>query len=337
MTGPRVLFAGFPFPPDGDTLERRLFGDDAVLDYARVDRPDAIAEDRWRSAEAIMLFRFPLTAARIALLDRCRIVVRYGVGVDRIDRIALAARGIPLCNTPDYGTTEVADHAVALMLALRRGIAAYDARLRDDLRGAWTAEAATGLRRMGVQRAAVIGLGRIGTAVALRLKAFGVAVTAYDPYVPQGAELALGIGRAETLEAALDGADLLTLHAPLTRRTQGMIDAAALARLAPGAVVVNTARGAIIDLDALAAALRSGHIHAAGLDVLPEEPPDPAHPLIAAWSAGEAWIAHRLIITPHAAFHSPEAQSDMRRKAAETAALYLREGRLRNHCPPDAM
>jgi len=337
MSGPRVLFAGFPFPAEGDAVERRLFGDDAVLDYARVESPDAIAEERWRAAEAIMLFRFRLDAARIALLDRCRIVVRYGVGVDRVDRIALAARGIPLCNTPDYGTTEVADHAVALLLALRRGIAAYDGRLRDDLRGAWTYEAVTGLRRMGGQRAAVIGLGRIGTAVSLRLKAFGVRVTAYDPYLPQGAELALGIGRAETLEAALGGADLLTLHAPLTRRTKGMIDAAALARLAPGAVVVNTARGAIIDLDALAGALRSGHVHAAGLDVLPEEPPDPAHTLIAAWQAGAAWLAHRLIVTPHAAFHSPEAQADMRRKAAETAALYLREGRLRNVCPPDAL
>jgi phosphoglycerate dehydrogenase-like enzyme len=116
-----------------------------------------------------------------------------------------------------------------------------------------------------------------------------------------------------------------------------MIDAAALARLAPGAVVVNTARGEILDLDALEAALRAGHVHAAGLDVLPEEPPDPAHPLIAAWLGGEPWLSGRLLVTPHAAFHSPEAQLDMRRKAAETAALFLREGRLRNVFPPDAM
>lgn len=337
MSGPRILFPGFPFPAEGDGLERAIFGADAVLDYARVQAPDDIGEDRWRAAEAVMLFRFRLPAERIAMLDRCRIVVRYGVGVDRVDRIALAARGIPLCNTPDYGTTEVADHALALILALRRGIAAYDASLRADLATNWTYEAVAGQRRMGAQKAALIGLGRIGMAVALRLKAFGVAVTFFDPLLPQGVDRALGLARAETLAEALDGADLLTIHAPLTRRTRGLVDADALARLAPGAVVVNTARGEIIDLDALAAALRSGHINAAGLDVLPEEPPDPSHPLIAAWRAGEAWLAGRLLITPHAAFHSPEAQADMRRKAAETAALYLREGRLRNAYPPDAM
>lgn len=337
MSGPRILFPGFPFPPEGDDIERAIFGADAVLDYARVETADDIDEGRWRAADAVMLFRFRLPAARIAMLDRCRIVVRYGVGVDRVDRIALASRGIALCNTPDYGTTEVADHALALLLALRRGVAAYDGALRADLAGNWNFEAIGGQRRMGVQKAAVIGLGRIGTAVALRLKAFGVSVTFHDPYLPQGADLALGLARAETLAEALDGADLLTIHAPLTRRTRGMIDAAALARLAPGAVVVNTARGEILDLDALEAALREGHVHAAGLDVLPEEPPDPAHPLIAAWRGGEPWLSGRLLVTPHAAFHSPEAQLDMRRKAAETAALFLREARLRNVFPPDAM
>lgn len=337
MSGPRILFAGFPFPPEGDGVERAVFGPGAVLDYARVGSADDIAEARWRAAEAVMLFRFRLPAERVALLDACRIVVRYGVGVDRVDRIALASRGIPLCNTPDYGTTEVADHALALILALRRGVAAYDAALRADLARGWTYEAVGGQRRMGAQKAAVIGLGRIGTAVALRLKAFGVDVTFHDPYLPQGVDRTLGLTRAETLEEALDGADVLTIHAPLTRRTRGLIGTEALARLAPGAIVVNTARGEIIDLDALAAALRAGHVQAAGLDVLPEEPPDPAHPLIAAWRAGQAWLAGRLLITPHAAFHSPEAQADMRRKAAETAALFLREGRLRNVYPPDAM
>lgn len=337
MTAPRILFPGFPFPEEGDDVERAIFGPDAVLDYARVDSPDAIAVERWRAADAVMLFRFRLDAARVGMLERCRIVVRYGVGVDRVDRIALASRGIPLCTTPDYGTTEVADHAVSMILALRRGLLAYDGALRADLRGNWGWETAAGLRRMGAQRAAIVGLGRIGTAVALRLKAFGVDVVFHDPYLPQGVDRALGLRRAETLEEALAGADILTIHAPLTRRTKGLIDAAALARLAPGAVVVNTARGGILDLDALAAALTAGHVQAAGLDVLADEPPDPSHPLIAAWIAGNPTIAGRLIITPHAAFHSPEAQADMRRKAAETAALYLREGRLRNVYPPDAL
>lgn len=337
MSGLRILFPGFPFAPEDDGVERAIFGPDATLDYARVDSPDEIEEARWRAADGVMLFRFRLDAARIGLLERCRIVVRYGVGVDRVDRIALASRGIPLCNTPDYGTTEVADHAVAMILALRRGLVAYDGALRADPVARWGWEVASGLRRMGVQRAAVVGLGRIGTAVALRLKAFGVTVVFHDPYLPQGVDRALGLARAETLEQALDGADMLSIHAPLTRRTKGMIDADALARLAPGAVVVNTARGGILVLDALAEALRAGRIQAAGLDVLEQEPPDPSHPLLAAWAAGEPWIAGRLIVTPHAAFHSPEALADMRVKAAETAALFLRQGRLRNVYPPDAL
>lgn len=332
---PTILFAGMPFGPEGDAEEAKFFGPDVTLDYARVDSPDAIAPERWAAADVVMLFRFFLPAERIAQLTRCRLLVRYGVGVDRVDRKALAARQIALANTPDYGTTEVADHAVAMILALRRGLAAYDGGLRNNLRGNWRFEHAGGIRRMGAQRAAIVGLGRIGTAVALRLKAFGTQVVFYDPYLPQGTDRALGLLRAATLEAVLEGADILSLHAPLTQATMGMIGAAELARLAPGAVVVNTARGKIMDHDALHDALASGHIAAAGLDALPTEPPDPAREkLFAAWQSGA--LDGRLMVTPHAAFHSPEAQADLRRLGAETAREFLRHGTVRTPYPEDA-
>ena len=323
----RVLVSDSPYA-DAD-LERRALGPDVEIDFFRSGGPEP-PDAAWARADAIMLFRLYCRAERVARLERCRLIVRLGVGFDRVDLDACRARGIVVANVPDYGTTEVADHAIAMLLALRRGLAGHHDALRDDLAGMWNSMRPLGQRRMSAQRLAVVGLGRIGTAVALRARAFGVRVTAFDPYATQGAELALGIERADTLAAALDGADALSLHAPLTPETRGLIDAAALARLAPGAVVVNTARGPILDLDALHAALRDGRLAGAGLDVLPTEPPGSDHPLLAAYAAREKWLAGRLIVTPHAAFFSPEAWADMRRLGTETVRLLLFEGRTRN-------
>jgi len=180
------------------------------------------------------------------------------------------------------------------------------------------------LRRSSAQSFGIVGLGRIGTAVALRAKAFGFKVAFYDPHRPSGSELALGIGRARTLQALLLQADVLSIHAPLTPATKGMIGLGQLSPLPYGAVVVNTARGPILDLDALAALMREGHIAGAGLDVLPVEPPvEPVPELLRAYRADEEWLRGRLIVTPHSAFHSPEAWDDIRRKSAETMAAAL--------------
>ena len=323
----RVLLTDSPYA-DID-VERRILGPEVEIDAYR-DGGEPPPDAAWRSADAIILFRLFCRAERVALLERCRLIVRLGVGFDRVDLDACRARDIVVSNVPDYGTTEVADHALALLLALRRGLPGHHDGLRDDLGRNWNSMRALGQRRMSAQRLAVVGLGRIGTALALRAKALGMRVVVFDPYVATGAELALGVERADTLAAALDGADALSLHAPLTAETRGMIGAAELARLAPGAVLVNTARGPLVELDALHDALRSGRLAGAGLDVLPVEPAKPDHPLLAAWIAREAWLGGRLIVTPHAAFFSPEAWADMRRLATETARLFLFEGRARN-------
>jgi C-terminal binding protein len=170
-----------------------------------------------------------------------------------------------------------------------------------------------------------VGLGRIGTAVALRAKAFGMDVAFYDPNLSNGVDRALGIERCATLEALMARSDVVTIHAPITPDTRGMIGAAELALLPPGAVLVNTARGPIVDVDALAGALRSGRLAGAGLDVIPVEPPaEPLPELLRAYRAREPWVQGRLIVTPHSAFHSPHAWADIRRKSAETmrAALW---------------
>ncbi len=272
-----------------------------------------------------MIFRQTVGAADLARFPRLRCIVRMGVGYDRVDRAAAAARQVMVCNVPDYGTTEVADHAIALALSLRRGLLLHHDAQRTG--APWRVIDDRSIRRIGVQGFGIMGLGRIGTAVALRAKALGFRVAFYDPHLPNGVELALGIARAPTLDALLAQADVLSLHTPLTGVTRGLIGRAELECLPANAVVVNTARGPILDLDALATLLRSGRIAGAGLDVMPVEPPvEPAPELLRAYRAGEDWLAGRVIVTPHSAYWSPEAEWDIRIKSAETmhAALSSR-------------
>jgi D-3-phosphoglycerate dehydrogenase/C-terminal binding protein len=253
-----------------------------------------------------------------AAFKRCRIVVRSGVGFDNVDLAGWGRRGVPVCNVPDYGTSEVADHAIALMLALARGTATYQEAVRTDPAGGWRFAAAPAVRRLRGAVFGVVGLGRIGLAAALRARAFGMDVAFHDPYLPSGAEIAVGMRRMKTLASLMAVADVLSVHAPLSAETQGMIGAKALARAKPGMIVINTARGPIVDLAALHRALKSGRVSAAGLDVLEREPADAEHPLIAAWHRRESWLDGRLVITPHAAFYSPASIQDLRTKSLTT-------------------
>jgi phosphoglycerate dehydrogenase-like enzyme len=316
------------FQPAGEaTLERAAAGSDVALDIHRGNAPDAA----FAAADGIVVYHEAvIDAATLARAPKLRIVVRAGVGFDNVDLAACGARGIAVCNTPDYGTTEVADHAIAMLLTLARRTASYDEMLRADPVGGWRFAAAPVVRRLRGSVFGVVGLGRIGTAAALRARAFGMEILFYDPFLPEGTELALGFSRARSLEALLASADIVSLHAPLTAETRGMIGAAAVAAMKPATILINTARGAICALDAIADGLRGGRLAAAALDVLPEEPPAPDHPLIAAWRRGEAWIKGRLLLSPHAAFYSAAGFADLRRKSLETAIAYLRGGELRN-------
>jgi D-3-phosphoglycerate dehydrogenase/C-terminal binding protein len=264
------------------------------------------------------------------LLERARIIVRNGVGFDVVDLEAAGEAGIAVCNVPDYGTTEVADSAIAMMLAFARGTVALDAALRADLKANWTHTPNVTGRRLRGATFGVVGLGRIGTAAALRARAFGMNVAFSDPGLPNGAELSFGFTRTRTLEALLGMADVVSIHTPLTDRTRGMINASAIAAVKPGAYLINTARGEICDTGALLEGLKSGKLQAVGLDVLPKEPGTPADPFVTAWQANEPWIRGRALLNPHAAFFSPDSIVDLRRKAIETAWFYLNEGKLTN-------
>jgi C-terminal binding protein len=284
-----------------------------------------------------MILSFKVNANDLTRFPRLRAICRMGVGYDNLDRVAAAERQIMILNVPDYGTTEVADHAMALALSLRRGLLLHHETQRADPPAAWRYINHPLVRRSSVQTFGIVGMGRIGTAVALRAKAFGFRVMFYDPHLPNGMELSLGIQRAKTLEELLVQTDTLSVHTPLTRETRGLLGQRELSLLPNGAVVVNTARGPIIDIDALAMLLKSGHIAGVGLDVVPVEPPvEPVSELMRAYRAREEWTQGRLIITPHSAFFTPEAWDDIRIKSAETMRAVLLGPRPQNVIPPES-
>ena len=258
-------------------------------------------------ADALILWHGPqITKDIIARLKRCRAIIRNGVGFDSVDIAAAAAAGIPVCNVPDYGTEEVADHALALTLALYRQLFPLDAEAKQL---GWTIKVAPRMRRLNTQTFGLLGLGRIGTAAALRAKAFGFRTVFYDPYAPVGTHKAVGVERVDTLEQLLKMSDVLSVHCPLSAETRGMIGEKEISQMRPGAFLVNTARGDIVQKAPVFAALRSGHLAGAGLDVVESEP----------LRTAEEAATPNLIVTCHAAFCSPEGLIEMRSTSAKIA------------------
>ncbi len=320
----RILWTNIP--PEFQPVALEAIGDGFETDFCSA--VDQVTDEQWANASAIIGAAPP--AEHIAKLRNCRIYVKAAVGYDEVDIERLGAMGIAVSNTPDYGTREVADHAMALALTLAKSIAYHDESLRADPRANWRPAHNPFGKRLSVCTFGIVGIGRIGTAAALRAKAFDMDVVFHDPYQPNGYELALGIRRARTLEALMAQSDIVSIHAPLNAETRGLIGKAALAAAKPGMVLVNTARGPIIDLAALYDAMQDGRVLAAGLDVLPNEPANLQDPLLAAWHRGDAWLRHRLVLTPHSAFYTPESMRDIRAFSARTAARFLRDGELEN-------
>ncbi len=319
-------------------LEQRVMGEGVrILRGACKSSLMELPQELCDQADALMTLRMAVPKEALDRFPKLRVVIRMGVGYDRVDRAECARRGILVCNVPDYGTQEVAETAITLALALRRGVLLYHDAMRDAPPCPWGVRPSPIVRRLEVQTFGVLGLGRIGTAAALRAKAMGFRVVFFDPHLPNGADRALGITRVDSLEDLMRASDVLSIHCPLTRATRGLVGAKELALLPQDAVVVNTARGPILDLDALEGALREGRIAGAGLDVLPVEPPvQPEPALLRAYRAREAWLQGRLVILPHIAFHSPQAWDDIRLKAAETMRDVLVRGLRTNVIPPES-
>jgi len=309
--------------------ERQVLGDLAAVQALDAHSEQELA-GRIEQADALIVCHLvTLSRETIARLERCRVIVRAGVGYDNIDVEAARERGIPVVNVPDYCVEEVADSAIGLMLALTRGLSELNSRLRAGF-PQWHHAPATPLYRLRGRTFGIVGLGRIGTATAMRARALGMDVVFYDPYKPGGAEKALGIRRADALEALLEQSFVLSLHCPLTPETRGMINTAAIARLPRGAYLINTARGAVVETSAIPPAIASGQLAGAGIDVLEREPPPPDDPLLRAWRDPSHPAHHRVILTPHSAFYSEESLLELRRKAAAACRDALLGVPLRN-------
>jgi phosphoglycerate dehydrogenase-like enzyme len=297
-----------PLSEPSASVEREIIGGVAEV-RSYLCNSDADFIDEILDADAIILWHnCPVKADGIRKLRHCRAIIRNGVGFDTVDLDAAAQRGIAVCNVPDYGTEEVADHAIGLTLALCRQLFRLNAQATAlD----WTipGDAAMRMRRLRELTLGIVGLGRIGTATALRARALGFQVAFHDPYLPNGVDKAVGVRRVRTLDGLLGIADVLSLHCPLKEETRHLIGPGELSRMKPTAFLVNTARGAVVDKAALLAALREGRLAGAGLDVIEGEP---------LRNAEEA-ATPNLIITPHAAFYSIESMQEMRRTSASIA------------------
>jgi C-terminal binding protein len=320
MSRPLVVVTDFIREPLDH--ERRILGD-----LAEIVAADAMNEDdlvgKVENADCLMLYHFiSITRKTIERLKKCKLIVRCGVGFDNVDRAFARERGINVANVPDYGTEDVADSAIGMLLTLVRGIHYMNSRTQAG-QGEWIYTQVQPTHRLRGQTIGLIGCGRIGTATALRAKALGLRVIYYDPYVPDGRDKALGIIRVETLGELFAQSDIVSLHCPRTPETSHIINRAAIEQMKPSAYLVNTARGGCVDIDAVLWGIETGKLRGAGLDVLEVEPPTGAEALIKAWRDPNHPAHHRVIINPHAAFYSEEGQADMRIKGSENCRRVL--------------
>lgn len=303
----RVLVVDPAYPLDE---VRHIIGDDVVVEAASAP---------WEGDDVVALLTgpdFPVGRAEFDRLPALKVVATCSVGYDHLDLDAAGDRGIWLCNVPDYCVEEMADTSLALLLALLRGVVPLDRSVRE---GAWDHTVAGPLHTFRGTNLAVIGFGRIGRALAEKALALGFEVWAVDPYAP----IDLDGVRAGTLDEALENCHAFSLHALLTPETRGMIGAAELARMPRGSFLVNTSRAALVDFDAVLAALDSWQLAGAAFDVVPVEPPTsetppPQHP--------------RLIVNPHAGWYSPATEKEVYRRPAVAVREAL-EGRR----PADAL
>jgi D-3-phosphoglycerate dehydrogenase len=308
--GPRIVVgAGADFPDVAP--ERRILGRlrAEVVDARGRDAAETLALAR--DADALITDYFACSPEVIGQLGRCRVICQYGVGIDKVDVDAATAAGIVVTHTPGYCVDELADHTLALMLTLARSVDLYAERVRG---GAWSYHGGREMHRLRGGVLGLVGLGRVGFAVATRAQAFGLSCIAADPYIDARQLAGTGIVGVE-LDRLLEQADIVTLHAPLTGSTRHMLGASELARMRRGAILVNTARGGLIDQEALVRAVRDGHLAGAGLDVLEREPPGPVERALIELP--------NVVVTPHAGFLSAESLVAVQTQAAEEVLRVL--------------
>ena len=315
MSKPRVLVTdhGFPNLRHEETAIVAAGAELVVAQCKTADDVIAAAKDM----DALLVQWAPVNAAVIATLTRCKVIVRYGIGVDNVDLAAAKAKGIAVCNVPDYGVREVAEHAVSLALALVRQLPQIDQRLRG---GTWKITPDRPMPALHASTFATAGFGRIARTAHEMMRGFGCTRIAYDPYVTAEAMKEVGVEKVD-LEQLFTRADILSLHLPITPETKHFVSAGRLLQMKKHAIVVNTARGPLVDTVALAAALKAGTIAGAGLDVYEKEPITLDHPLFSAPNA---------LLTSHVAWYSESSIPRLQQLAGEEVVRGLRGEPLKN-------
>lgn len=291
-------------------IERSVLGAvGAHLMTLQATREDELLE-AVEDADGLLVCYAPVTQRVIERASRCRVIARYGIGVDNVDLQAAAARGIVVTNVPDYCIEEVSDHALALILACARRVVHLDRLVHT---GRWDPKDALPIRRLQGQVLGLVGFGKIPRRVAAKAAGVGLLPVTFDPFVDAATCAAHGAKKVD-LSTLLTEADFVSVHAPLTAQTRGLIGDAQLRRMKPTAFLINTARGPVVREAALVKALQAGWIAGAALDVVETEPLPPTHPLM---------TLPQVLLTPHVAFYSQESMQELQRKAAEEVARVL--------------
>jgi len=294
----------------------------AELRLAAEPTPEAILQVA-RSADAALVTYAKITADMIRQMTRCRVIARFGIGLDNVDIPAATDAGIVVTRVPDYCIDEVSDHTLALLLALVRKIPFANSRAHA---GRWEMAAVAPIHRLRGTVLGLVGFGRIPRLVAPKAQAFGLKVLTYDPYVPPEVTASAGVGRVDFAEL-VRVSDYLSIHAPLMRETDHLFNADVFARMKPTAYLINTARGPIVDEAALARALDAGQLAGAALDVLSQEPP----------SGSPLFGRDNVILTPHTSFYSVESLVELQVKAAEEVVRVLTGQRPRHPVNPEVL
>ncbi len=320
MSKPLVSVVDWKHSPRGDkkcAVEKEAIGDKANVRYFLCDSPEDWKGSILKSDIILLWHNTQLPSEVINKLEDCKAIIRIGTGYDSVDVHAASVRDIPVCNVPDYGTDEVADHSIALALALCRQIIPID---QECKKLGWEIPNKEKIRRFDKMFFGVIGLGRIGTSVALKAKALKFNTCFYDPYLSNGVDKSLGLKRFKNFNEFLSVMDVISINCPLTEETKYLITKKEIAKMKRRAFIVNTARGPIIKKKDLFKALNNNRIGGAALDVIENEP----------LRTKEEAETPNLIATCHSGFFSREAAYEMRYKAAEIARNLITHQKLEN-------
>ena len=309
-------------------IEKTILGNDFDITCLNEENekkfPKAIED-----ADAILVWHAKLSKYTFKKLRKCKIIVKYGTGYDNVNVDDCSLYNIPFSNTPDYGVEEVADSTCALILNSIRQIKLYD-NMSKVPNFKWQRHSLFEIKRTNEHKLGIIGCGRIGTSVSIKMKAFGIDIAFYDPYKPSGYEKSIGTKRFDSLEELFSFSSIISLHTPLNLETSGLINKENIVKFNKRTILINTARGRLVDsLDTLLFGLEKDYLSFIGLDVLPEEPPVTNEKLIKVWK-NPGNLSDRIIINPHSAYYSKTSWFEMRQKASLNIKDFLIDNKIKN-------